>query len=130
MKTPHFFSEYPSGAACDAVAPLLPLVAQRLLEPDEVQAVRAHVFGCGSCRARLAAYDRLDDALRRHFEQLASPPIRVEELMSRVQYEEHHDRIEEPTAAPVSPSAPPRAAGRSPRRVFSWVAAIAAVLVI
>jgi outer membrane protein assembly factor BamB len=132
MNTNHHHSESSSGAACDAVAPLLPLVAQRLLEPDEAEAVRAHVAGCGSCRARLAVYDRLDNALRRHFEQIASSPIRVEEHMSRIHDEEQLDSIkEEIRSAPVlPPSAPIHAARRSPRRVFSWAAAIAAALVI
>ena len=138
MNNNHPLPESTSGAACDAVAPLLPLVAQRLLEPEEAEAVRAHVTGCGSCRARLAAYDGLDLALRRHFEQIASSPIRMEELMRRVQHEERYVRIEEQSSlieespsAPLSiPSAPFRPARRSPRRVFSWMAAIAAVLVI
>jgi outer membrane protein assembly factor BamB len=131
MNTNRHFPESTSGAACEAFAPLLPLVAQRLLEPEEAQAVRAHLAGCGHCRARLVAYDGLDRALRRHFEQIASSPIRMEELMSRVRYEEQYDRIEEPTSAPLSiPSAPIRPARRRPRRVFSWLAAIAAVLVV
>lgn len=139
MNSNHHLPESTPGAGCDAVASLLPLVAQRLLEPDEAQAVRAHVSGCSHCRARLAAYDGLDLALRRHFEQIASSPIRMEELMRRVQHEEQHvhieeqsDWIEQPNLAPPlrAPSAPLRPARRSPRRVFSWLAAIAAVLVI
>lgn len=138
MNTNHHLPESTSGAACDAVAPLLPLVAQRLLEPEEAQAVQEHVAGCDHCRARLAAYDGLDHALRRRFEQIASSPIRMEELMRRVQHEEQYvrreeqsDLIEESPLAPLSiPSAPLRPVRRSPRRVFSWLAAIAAVLVI
>lgn len=137
MKTKHHFPESPSGAACNAVAPLLPLVAQRLLEPDEAEAVRAHVSGCDSCRARLAAYDRLDDALRQHVEQIVSFPIHMEELMSRIHDEEQPELIPDLIEEEPEPALPLRAlsvstrpARREPRRVITWMSTIAAVLVI
>lgn len=131
MNTNHHLPESTSSAACDAVAPLLPLVAQRLLEADEAEAVQAHVSGCDSCRARLAAYDWLDHALRRSFEQSASPPIRMEELMNRIHDEEQLPlRTKQLPPLGHVPAAPIHAPRRSRRRLFSWVAAIAAVLVI
>jgi hypothetical protein len=40
---------------CDAVRDDLELLAIDALEPDRAAAVRAHVGGCGSCAADLAA---------------------------------------------------------------------------
>ncbi len=132
MNIQHPHSDVPSGPACAAFEALL---TQSLLEPEAAGELRAHARTCAHCRARLIAYDRLDNALRRHVAQFARSPLRTEDIVQSLETPDGS-----PPAAPqdiarltVLPSpttapAPPRRPGGRPRRVFSWVAAIAAVL--
>ncbi len=123
MNTPRSLSNSRHGQACAAFEPLLPLAAHDLLDPEEGRTLQAHLADCAHCRARLAAYDRLDAALRLRFDQGASTSLLTEDMMQEIEHKEHEER-----EAPV-PQRPQRAAAR-PRRVLSWVSAIAAVLVI
>ena len=123
MNTPRSLSNSRHGPACAAFEPLLPLAAHDLLEPEEGRTLQAHLADCAPCRARLAAYDRLDAALRRRFEQAGPTSPLTEDMMQEIEQREHQER-----EAPA-PQTPQRAAGR-PRRIVSWVSAIAAVLVI
>src|SRR5690242_19236589 len=124
MITPNPLANSRSEPACAAFEPLLPLVSHHLLEPEEARHLQAHVAGCAHCRATLAAYERLDAALRQRFEQMAVSPPHTEESMKKI--EEAQER--ETPLAPV-PRRPQQARFR-PSRVVSWVGALAAVLVI
>lgn len=140
MNTRHPLSPSRPGPACAAFEPLLPLVAHDLLEPDEARRLQAHVATCAHCQARLAAYDRLDAALRRRSEQIAMPPLNMRDIMKRIEEQQETGAFESPEATPAyessleTPAPPlrPRAAGvrPKPRRVVSWLSAVAAVLVI
>jgi len=66
------FNEIPPvGPQCATFAPLLPLARQRMLDDGQQADLMAHVAGCAHCRAELAAFDRLDAALRRTLPALA-----------------------------------------------------------
>lgn len=134
MNTDQTRSDSFPGQACRAFDVLL---TRSLLEPGAAEELRAHAAGCAHCRARLRAYDRLDTALRRHVAQFARSPLQTEDIVQSLETPEeaaptapqeisHLNARPSPTAAP----APPRRAGGRSRRVFSWVAAIAAVLVL
>lgn len=124
MTTPHSLSDSRSEPACAALEPLLPLVSHHLLEPEEERQLQAHVAGCAHCRATLAAYDRLDAALRRRFEPVGAHQPHTEESMKKIKEAQE----QEAPFAPV-PRLRQRPAFRA-GRVFSWVGAIAAVLAI
>jgi len=52
---------------CAGFGDLLPLLATDALTTDEVAATRAHLAGCGWCRAQLDAYAALDALARREY---------------------------------------------------------------
>jgi hypothetical protein len=58
---------------CDDAGDLLPAYALDALEPEEMQAVRVHLATCPRCRAELADYDQVVDALGA-VAPVASPP--------------------------------------------------------
>jgi hypothetical protein len=68
MNAPHINSLH-----CDAAAELLPAYALDALDPEEMQAVRTHVATCARCRAELADYNQVVDALGT-VAPVASPP--------------------------------------------------------
>lgn len=57
----------PTGTPCATYASLLPLVQVNELRLDDRPELRDHLASCAICRARLAAYDVVDGALRRQF---------------------------------------------------------------
>jgi outer membrane protein assembly factor BamB len=126
MTTLHSLSNSRPEPACAAFEPLLPLVSHHLLEPEEEQHLQAHVAGCAYCRTTLAAYERLDAALRQRFEQRAVSLSSAEDHMKKIEEAEAQER-----KAPLAPVPHLRQPFRfRPNRVFSWVGAVAAVLVI
>ncbi len=137
MNTNHTLSGSHQGPACAAFAPLLPLASHHLLEPDEERQLQAHVATCAHCQARLAAYDRLDNALRRRFEPVAMTPLHTKDIMKHLHNQEEAGAFETSEemparSLPIEAPAPPlrqRAPSR-PRRLVSWVGAAAAVLLI
>jgi outer membrane protein assembly factor BamB len=126
MNTLHSLSDSRPGPACAAFEPLLPLVSHDLLEPEEARVLQTHLADCAHCRDRLAAYERLDGALRRRFEQVAMSPLHTEDIMNEI--EEGEVQGQEVPLAPVLPLR--RRAESRPNRLFSWVGALASVLVI
>jgi hypothetical protein len=115
------------GPECAALAPLLPLLSEGGNDTHAEAGVRGHLATCAYCQSQLAAYDRLDDALRRHFGPNAVPTLALEEIMDDIR-----DLTEEPGSAPVhsEASAPLDRPARGPRRALPAVAAVAAVLLI
>ena len=134
MKTHHPLSDPPPGPACAAFEPLL---TRSLLDPEAAEELRAHATGCATCRARLAVYDRLDNALRRAVGQFSRSPLRTEDIVQSLETPDGaapaaptETRSLPTFPAPTAAPAPPRRRSGRPRRVISWVATIAAVLVI
>lgn len=111
------------GVECAAYAEHLPLVAQRLLSHGEEARVRAHAATCEHCKALLAAYDRLDVALRAGIDRAGGNAPLAGEIVEIVEQQEFGT----PSAAPqgVEP-----ARMRQPRRVFSLIGAVAAVVMV
>jgi hypothetical protein len=60
-------SSWPSPA-CRPYGPLLPLLRTGELAEEQAAPIREHLADCAECRARLADYDALYGALRRHFD--------------------------------------------------------------
>lgn len=125
----------PDSLPSPACAAFEALLTRSLLEPEAAGELRAHAMTCAHCRARLMVYDRLDNALRRHVAQFARSPLHAEDIVQSLETPDgatpaapqdipHLSTLPSPTAAP----APPRRPGGRPRSIFSWVAAIAAVL--
>ena len=52
---------------CAAYAPMLALLRTGLPDRAADEPMRAHVEGCDWCRATLATFDIVDDALKRHY---------------------------------------------------------------
>jgi outer membrane protein assembly factor BamB len=132
MNSNHLSPESLPDAACTAFEPLL---TRSLLEQEAAGELRAHARHCAHCRSRLIAYDRLDTALRQRVAQFSRSPLRVEEIVQSLQTADGAapttPQARLPLTAPPAPTAapaPPRHPGGRPRRIFSWVAAIAAVL--
>lgn len=113
-----------SGPDCGTFADLLPLLGVGALEAQAEDRLRQHLATCDYCQLQRATYERMDFALRRSFGASASLLLSPEDIMSL--------NDQEPMAEPPlrTPAAPFRAPMHRPRRVFTWVAAIAAVMVI
>src|SRR5579871_656577 len=131
MNSRDSLSDSRPGPACAAFAPLLPLVSHHLLEPEEAQRLEAHVADCAHCEARLAAYDRLDGALRQRFGQVVGPLLQSEDIVKHIEDQEKAgaDALPAVTLVAETPVSLLRQR-RRPRRAISWVGAIAAVLLI
>lgn len=132
MTTHHVLPDPAQDPACTALDALL---TQSLLEPAAAEALRVHLTGCSRCRTKLAAYERLDNALRQHVARLAVSPFRAEDLTRALearedvaQREPAQAALSHPFLAPSEAPAPPQRYLPPRRRRFSWVAAIAAVL--
>src|SRR5262245_58936337 len=72
------------GPECASFAPLLPVLEDLPPEAPGTVEARAHVAACAYCRAQRGAYDRLDEALLRHFGTDASPFITTEQIMEGI----------------------------------------------
>jgi hypothetical protein len=108
---------------CAAYAELLPLVTLRLLSNTEDAGVRAHSAACAHCRALIAAYDRLDTALRTGSAHIAEGAPSVGEVVETIEQQEFGT----PASAPQATHAQSL---RQPRRVFSLLGAVAAVVMV
>jgi outer membrane protein assembly factor BamB len=131
MNTRDSLSDSRPNAACAAFAPLLPLVSHHLLEAEEERRLAAHVADCARCQATLAAYARLDDALRQRFGQVAGFPLQSEDMMNEIRDQEQAGVFEpRPSTQPAeAPTLLPRPRGKT-RRAISWMSTIAAALLI
>lgn len=113
---------------CAVVGRLLPLLGSYELYPGQAWMVREHVATCQWCATRLAQYDAVDDAVRRHYGENASfdMPIVLEEITQS-------DLTELNARWPKTAAARPRLAARrrpGPPARLSSLAAIAAVLLV
>ena len=114
-------SSVPPAPACDDLVPLLPLLDTSGLSADEERTVHAHLAGCSRCRARVAAYDLTESALRRHAGlDAASDPVPL------VSFDDVLRAVAQEEATPA-PTIPPT---HTASRRLSGIAAIAAVLLI
>jgi Putative zinc-finger len=95
------------GPACEDFAPLLPLVAQQGLDSRDSTRLRQHLATCDYCQSELDSYNRLDDALARHFGPAPSGPLSPADIQE----------LTSPTYHPNTPlpEAPPAPAGDAPR---------------
>jgi hypothetical protein len=113
-----------AGLTCDELRPLLGGYVLEALEPDEAEAVRAHLPGCPACAAELASLADLP-----HLLDLAAPFAHPDEPLSPSFEEALLDRFarESDTARPR-----PRRRRRLPRLGLAWtrprVAVVSAVL--
>jgi ferric-dicitrate binding protein FerR (iron transport regulator) len=98
---------------CISVQPLVSKLIDGELNPHEEKNVRAHLDGCGACRAR---YEELEKVGRLMTQSLAAHPF-TEEFASRTLNLIPSRRL---TAVPR----------RKPRRILPWIAAAAALLLI
>jgi outer membrane protein assembly factor BamB len=112
-----------SGAACDRLAPFLPLLHAGELNADEAAAVQAHLRTCRRCQQRLREYAIVEAALREHIASFSSsvPGLTAEAVSEMVAQE--HAGASYPPPAPASPRP------RRIRRFVAWLAPVAAVLV-
>jgi outer membrane protein assembly factor BamB len=113
-----------SGPDCGSFSNLLPLLGAGTLEAREEDRLRLHLATCAYCQLQQATYNRMDLAMRRYFGASAPLLFSPEDVMSLTD--------QEPMAEPPlrAPSAPFRSPMQRSRRVFTWVAAVAAVMVI
>ena len=113
-----------AGLTCAELRPLLGGYVLEALEPDEAEAVRAHLPGCPGCAAELASLAELPRLL-----DLAAPVAQPDEPLSPSSEEALLDRFarESDTARPR-----PRKRRRLPRLGIAWtrprVAVVSAVL--
>ncbi|TET31698.1 MAG: hypothetical protein E3J72_21365 [Planctomycetota bacterium] len=98
---------------CISIQPLISKLIDGETAPHEEKNVRAHLDGCGACRAR---YEELEKVGRLMSLSLAGHPF-TKEFASRTLNLIPSRRL---TAVP----------GRKPRRILLWIAAAAAVLLI
>lgn len=106
---------------CARLRPLLPLLAHDVLQPRDAQRLRDHVDTCPRCQAELAAYDRLDAALRRSVTSAPAPSITGQDIIQR---------LERPT---ISASPRPDALDtqrRGSRPLATALSAVAALIVV
>jgi hypothetical protein len=115
-------------ALCSAYAPSLALLGTNALEPDEARAVHEHLADCDWCQAKLATFDIVDAALRRHFG--AAPDAYLASTLEEIMTASERDTS--PTSTESSPSTQHAAdpLGRRPQSRWTGLAAIAAVLLI
>jgi outer membrane protein assembly factor BamB len=78
-----------SGPQCAAFAPLLPVLADTL-DVEEQIALQNHLQTCAHCRAQVASYKRLDDALRLHLGPAATPRLMTAQILQGIEPEEQH----------------------------------------
>ena len=111
-----------AGLTCAELRPLLGAYVLEALEPQEAEAVRAHLPGCPVCAAELASLAELP-----HLLDLAAPVAQPDEPLSPGSEEALLDRF-----ARESDGARPRKRRRLPRLGFAWtrprVAFVSAVL--
>lgn len=134
---------------CGRYAALLPVLDEAGTDPAEAAQAREHVAGCARCQAELAAYSRLEGALRRHFGPEAAPRLSTADLLwsstglplEDIMHDVPDTTPSTPSTGATTPDLPDRPAfpalpsltayrSRGPRRLISAVAAIAAVLAI
>lgn len=103
-----------SGSLCARFADALPLYTSGELAPEETSALSAHLETCDTCRERLAGYDQLDSALRRHVgvPSNAAPFLSFDSIVTRTR---SADATPTPESAPIAaqPGEPPLADARS-----------------
>ena len=112
-----------AGLTCAELRPLLGGYVLEALEPDETEAVRAHLPGCPVCAAELASLAELPRLL-----DLAAPVAQPDEPLSPGSEEALLDRF----ARESEQRGRPRKRRRLPRLGFAWtrprVAIVSAVL--
>ena len=113
-----------AGPACAAFGPFLPLLSLGRLDDDEARPVREHAATCVYCRAALAQYDALRDALRLPdvYEGPVAPVNQVPTLENIMSLTTQHPPTDTLPAPIRSPQRPPSRLG--------LLGALAAVLVV
>lgn len=80
---------------CSVYAPMLPLLRAGSADAAIDETMRAHVETCGWCRAKLATFDIVDDALKRHygrpFTRYARPSL--EDIMDQSDHQPPLERV-------------------------------------
>ncbi len=125
MTSNHPTAERGPTPMCAALAAVLPVLDEPEVDARTAAEARAHLTTCAYCRAQVAAYDSLDAALRRQLGPAATPRVRTEDIMRDLMHEDVTS-----TAAPPRVHPAPSAQGGGGRRLASWLAPIAAVLVL
>ncbi len=129
----HPFPPRATDPTCRAADALLPLLHAGELTQGQEATLRAHLASCGRCQRERAAYETLEAALRRHVGVRPDPLFASrEELVALAQTRDPAPALGEATplpdtAAPAPPAPPQR---RRARQHWSWVSAVAALLVI
>jgi hypothetical protein len=115
-----------AGLTCAELRPLLGGYVLEALEPEEAEAVRAHLPGCRACAAELASLAELP-----HLLDLAAPVAHPDEPLSPAFEEALLDRVAR-ESDDARPHPAPRKRRRLPRLGMAWtrprVAVVSAVL--
>ncbi len=90
------------------------------LSPARVALIRAHLGSCSACRERLASFEAIGVGLR----SLQPPPLDVERLLANL-----HQTAPLSAPSPLMPITP-QMPERSPRRIATGAAGLAAVLIL
>ncbi len=126
------------GPACASVAPLVAqVVGQKRLHPEDAETLQAHLETCAYCRFELDSYQRLDDALARHFAPPRHNPLspgEIDAIITR-RYRPRSASPDRPTRPASAPSRRPPAPSQEPPRrrgyrLISTLSALAAVLLV